>query len=226
MIELDKRLSMTASLVNKNRRLADIGTDHAYLPCYLAEKNIISEAVAADIAEGPLKNAKKTVRKFGLSDKIDCRLSDGLSNLKPQECEEIVIAGMGGNLIADILANTPWIKNSDIHLILQPMTHSEDVRFFLCRNGFTIDTETAIEDKEKVYIAISAYYTGENCNTDPFFKYFGKLIDAKNGASDKYITKQKNRLTKKLKGYSISHSDNIAEDELRNVLSDERLNGY
>ena len=146
--------------------LIDIGTDHAYLPVNLIQRGIIPRAIASDIGEQPLKNAEKTVAKCGLADKIELRLTPGLEGYNAQDGSEIVIAGMGGTLIAEILEKAEFIKNPSIHLVLQPQSHSEDVRRFLCKNGFTIEYETVCEDTGRIYNAISAYYTGDMSKSD------------------------------------------------------------
>lgn len=226
MPDLDARLTMTASLVRAGRRLVDIGTDHAYLPCELVKRGLTPCAIAADIADGPLKNAEKTVRTYGLSDRILCRKSDGLSAFAPEQCEEIVIAGMGGNLIVDILSAAAWIKSAHVHLILQPMTHSEDVRRFLCQNGFVIERETAVLQADKVYIALSASYCGAADAADAFFYYFGLHISSSNPASHLFIEKQKARLVKKYHGFSRSAASFEEAAALGNILTDERLKGF
>ena len=226
MPDLDARLTMTASLVRAGRRLVDIGTDHAYLPCELVKRGLTPCAIAADIADGPLKNAEKTVRTYGLSDRILCRKSDGLSAFAPEQCEEIVIAGMGGNLIVDILSAAAWIKSAHVHLILQPMTHSEDVRRFLCQNGFVIERETAVLQADKVYIALSASYCGAADAADAFFYYFGLHISSSNPASHLFIEKQKARLVKKYHGFSRSAASFEEAAALGSILTDERLKGF
>lgn len=158
---LDSRLSAVADLVRHGTRFADVGTDHAYLPVYLLLNGKIEYAVCSDLRKGPLKNAEETVKKYGVESKVNLRLSDGLNAYSEGEVNEIAIAGMGGLLISDFIERTPWLKNSDIHLILQPMTHAEDLRKTLYKHGFYIDKESAVKDKDKLYIVISAYFCGE-----------------------------------------------------------------
>ena len=114
---LTPRLKAAASLVRGGGILADIGTDHGYLPIYLVETGKISKAIAADIGKMPLENARKSVELNGLSDKISLRLSDGLRSFSPDDADEFVFAGMGGTLIAEKLAETDWIKNEKYHFV-------------------------------------------------------------------------------------------------------------
>lgn len=160
-MQLDSRLSAVASLVRKNKTFADIGTDHAYLPVFLVENRIIDNAIAADLRKGPLENARETVVAHNLSDKISLRLSDGLDNFKENEVQEIAVAGMGGLLISEFIERTKWLENEEIHLILQPMTHAEELRKTLFDNGFYIDNEKVAIDGDKLYIIISDYYNGK-----------------------------------------------------------------
>lgn len=157
---LDSRLSAVADLVRSGTRFADVGTDHAYLPTFLLMGGKIEYAVCSDLRKGPLKNAEETVKKYGVADKVDLRLSDGLDAYSDGEVNEIAIAGMGGLLISEFIERTEWLKNTDIHLILQPMTHAEDLRKTLYENGFYIDKEIAVKDGDKLYIVISVYFCG------------------------------------------------------------------
>ena len=138
-MKLDSRLMAIANLVRENKVFADIGTDHAYLPVYLVENGKIQKAIAADLRVGPLENARDAVVSYGFTEQIELRLSDGLDNFKDNEVEEIAVAGMGGLLISQFIERTEWLKNEDIHLILQPMTHIEELRKTLFDNGFIID---------------------------------------------------------------------------------------
>ena len=113
-ITLTPRLSAVASLVKGGGIIADIGTDHGYLPIYLLQKGIVNGAIAADIGKEPLKNAERSVCQYELTDKIKLRLSDGLREFSPDDAEEIIFAGMGGTLIAEKLKETDWIKTNKI----------------------------------------------------------------------------------------------------------------
>lgn len=197
-MKLDSRLMAIANLVRKNKIFADIGTDHAYLPVYLVEKGIINKAIAADLRIGPLENAKLAVESYNYSDKIELRLSDGLDNFKENEVEEIAIAGMGGLLISSFIERTTWLKNSDIHLILQPMTHVEELRKALFDNGFIIDNEVVAEDDDKLYIIVSAYYYGDATAYNDFDLILGRLPVNQDESSKKYLSKIYIKYNKKL----------------------------
>ncbi len=189
-MRLDKRLSMVANLVRKCDRIADIGTDHAYVPVYLIENEIVKSAYAGDVRQGPLDNAKKTIDERDLSDKIIPILSDGLKNI-PHDCHDFIIAGMGGELIAKILSDSPWVEEKDNHFVLQPQTHQEDLRRFLFTNGYEILKEEVVRDGRHLYLAIEAIYNGEKRDFSEADCYIGKV------QSTEYIDMVISRLTKK-----------------------------
>ena len=197
-MKLDSRLMAIANLVRENKVFADIGTDHAYLPVYLVENGKIQKAIAADLRVGPLENAKDAVVSYGFTEQIELRLSDGLDNFKENEAQEIAVAGMGGLLISQFIERTEWLKNEDVHLILQPMTHVEELRKTLFDNGFVIDKEVVAEDGDKLYIVLSVYfYNGPTAYTD-IDLIVGKLPYNNDNLSKKYLAKIYNKYNKKL----------------------------
>jgi tRNA (adenine22-N1)-methyltransferase len=197
-MKLDNRLMAIADLVQRDKIFADIGTDHAYLPVYLVEKGIIKKAIAADLRVGPLDNARDAVVSYGYESQIELRLSDGLDNFKENEVEEIAVAGMGGLLISEFINRTEWLKNENVHLILQPMTHVEELRKTLFDNRFVIDKEVVAKDGDKLYIILSVYYyEGQTAYTD-FDLIVGKLPYNDDSLSKEYLTKIYNKYLKKL----------------------------
>ncbi len=198
MIRLDKRLKMAADEVRPGKRIADIGTDHAYLPAYLIENGICPSAIAADIGKGPLENAKKVVSTSPLlNEKIELRLSDGLEKISPDEADDIVIAGMGGILIKDILTKAPWVKDEEKRLILQPMSHAEDVRRYLCENGFEIIKEKASNDSKHSYLVIVAEFRNKSNGKNEAFYYKGLIQYDMSEDAQKYHHSRMNSLIKK-----------------------------
>ena len=131
------------------KTMADIGTDHAYIPIKLAQDNKIIHAIACDIKEGPLNIARKNVNKYGFSDIIELRLGAGLEPLSENEVETVVIAGMGGEMIINILKNEKSATYSE--LILQPMNYQAELRYWLSENNFTIISEDLSLEGFKVY---------------------------------------------------------------------------
>lgn len=208
MTKLTPRLQTVADLIEKCDCFLDIGTDHAYLPAYIIEKGIAKKAIASDINPNPLKNAKKTLEEEGLEEKIALRLSAGFENIKENEAQEIAIAGMGGMMIAEMIANTPWLKNKKIHLVLQPMTHFECVRRELYNNGFEVDAELTVSEGERVYLVLSARYCGEVSEKAPHWLYLGNLLKSENETDKKLVKKVLKMLYKK---YEFEKDGEISE---------------
>ena len=154
-IELTPRLRMAAELVPAGVRLADVGTDHAYLPAALILEEKIPFAIAADLRQGPLARARETVRRAGLTGRVAFRLCNGLTGIRPDEVDAAVIAGMGGETIAAILEAAPWVRERDVPLILQPMSSMAELRGWLQGNGFRIEEERLAREGETLYTALS-----------------------------------------------------------------------
>lgn len=155
-MELSPRLLKIASLIPKGESLADVGTDHGYIPLYLFKNNIISHAVAMDVNPMPLKRAEDNICSAGYGDKCEFRLSDGLDKLSEGEVTSIVIAGMGGLLMMDIISRGRSVINNDTKLFLQPMIAAPELRLFLFENGFTIENEYLVQEENKFYNIICA----------------------------------------------------------------------
>lgn len=218
MIKLTNRLKAVAELVEPCSTFLDVGTDHAYLPAWLILNGVVRRAVASDIHEKPLENAQKTISLYGLEGKVDLRLSDGFAKILPNEAEEIAIAGMGGEQIADMIANTPWLKNSSTHLILQPMTHYEDVRRSLCENGFLILCEKTVAEGKRVYLVISARYIGAVTVKPEWYYYAGALTDEPTGTNDLLLEKILQRVKKR--AVSVAPSDPKTAEYLESIIKE------
>ncbi len=192
-IRLDERLETVAGFVRPGSVAADIGTDHGYLICELALRGVIPRGYACDINALPLERARKTVARCGLGDRIELRLCDGLSGLTPGCARDIVVAGMGGELICDIIAAADWLRDGDIRLILQPMTKADELRAYLCRSGFDILAERAALAGKHVYTVISAVYSGVPNEPDELFLLAGRLPENAGKREKLYIAHQAQR---------------------------------
>jgi tRNA (adenine22-N1)-methyltransferase len=156
MVKLSKRLKTIADYVPEGSRLADIGSDHALLPVYLAERGRILSAVAGEIAYGPLQAAARQVREAGLGSRIDVRKGDGLSVLQPGEADAVTIAGMGGALIVQILQQGKPKLDGVRKLILQPNVAEDQVRRWLKENDWLLEDESLLEEDGKYYEVLAA----------------------------------------------------------------------
>lgn len=195
-MKLRARLAMVAGSVPKNAVVADIGTDHAFLPIALIENKIAKKVIACDIGEGPLSVARANVQKSGLSG-IELRLSDGLREISPNEADVVTIAGMGGDLIVRILESAPWLKTYQTRLILQPMSSADSLRSFLAKNGFSVLSEQAVRDTGRLYIVITAQFDGRVSELSPGRQYIGALDEDNSPAARDYICWQLDVLREK-----------------------------
>lgn len=173
--ELSPRLRMAGDLIPAGARLADVGTDHAYLPAALLLEGKIPWAVAADLRPGPLDRARATVREYGLTGRVAFRLCDGLSGIEPDEVDAVAIAGMGGETIAAILSAAPWTRS--VPLILQPMSSMPDLRGWLGENGYRILEERLAREGDTLYTALSVR-AGEMGPLSPAELWAGKNTKA------------------------------------------------
>ncbi|MGN0361543.1 MAG: tRNA (adenine(22)-N(1))-methyltransferase [Bilifractor sp.] len=154
---MSRRLLAVASMVTPGNRVADIGTDHAYVPVYLVENGIAPAAIAMDVRKGPLARAEESVTEAGLSEQIALRLSDGMEKLMPGEADTAVIAGMGGMLICRILTAHPETTASLRELVLEPQSETEKVRRLITSGlGFVITDERMVCEDGKYYPVIRA----------------------------------------------------------------------
>ena len=165
-IRLSKRLMALAELITPGHRLADIGTDHGYIPIYLCQKNVIPSAIAMDIGKGPLQQAMAHIGQQGLSDRIETRLSDGLAALQPGEADTILIAGMGGGLVMKILSEGAHALSGKEELILQPQSEIAQVRQYLRVHGMQIVEEEMILEDEKYYPMMKVILGKEPVSTE------------------------------------------------------------
>lgn len=157
-MELSKRLKRIAEHVDKCESVADIGTDHGYIPIYLVKEGICKKAIASDINKGPIEKAKVNVAFEGVSDKVKCLLGPGLNPLKVGEVNGVILAGMGGNLTRDILlADMDKVKKYDF-IILQPAQNPEVLREFLYKNDYEIIDEDLIKDEGRFYELFKVKY--------------------------------------------------------------------
>lgn len=175
MAELSKRLQAVADLVTPGMRLADVGTDHAYIPIYLTQNGLVPSAIAMDINKGPLERADTHILEHGLDGKIVTRLSDGLVNLKMEEADTMIAAGMGGGLVIHILNEDPAKTRSLKELVLQPQSELAKVRRYLEEHRFRIVAEDMVEEDGKYYPMMKLVH-GEEAPYSQEELYYGRLL--------------------------------------------------
>ena len=212
----DKRL-LTCVKLCKGDFVADIGTDHGYLPCFMVENGLCRKAFACDIAEKPLESAQKHIKEQGLEDKIQTILANGLENVPLDEITDIVIAGMGGEMIVSILENCDKIREKKVNLVLQPMTKWDILRRWLYENGFQVTRELACTEGKFVYSVMQCVYTGAKpdyeCNLE--YLYFGRVnSDYQEGRE--YLKRQSQRLEKTGRGLAnVPEKSEISQEMIK-----------
>lgn len=204
---LDTRLQGIAQLIRPGSRVADIGTDHAHLPVWLVEQGICPSAIASDLRAGPAAAAKKNITAAGLTDRIAVRIGDGLQPIRPGEAEDLVIAGMGGETIAGILAGAAWAKDGRYRWILQPMTRPEELRRYLLTNGYHIEQERIIQEDHRLYVVMTAVYTAAEPVEEEAAYYIGGLTPKEGRA---FLIRQRMHLRRRADG--LAHRT-ASEDE-------------
>ena len=190
MEKLDSRLAAAAEFVGYGTVAADIGTDHGYLVCWLVENGVCQKAYATDINEKPLESAKNLISQMGLEDKIETRLTNGLSGLPEKEINEVLICGMGGETIMEILGAHDWVKSERVHLVLQPMSRADSLRRWLYENGWRIAEEKAVEAEGHIYSVMSVEYSGDKETPDEIFCSIGKISKQADKIAVKYMRRQ------------------------------------
>lgn len=224
---LSERLSAIASFIPQNSIVGDIGTDHGYLPVYLIEHKISKRVIGTDISPNSLKKIIEYVNSKKLNKLIDIRLGDGLDVIKPFEIDTVVIAGMGGLLIRDILDNSKDVADSITHFVLQPNVAADELRKYLYENNFIIIDEKLVKEANKFYEVIYAkkgksllrnniyLEIGEKLilNKDPLLKEF---INSKIDVASDIIKKLKDNDTSRTKERYLELSNKI--QTLKEVL--------
>ena len=217
--ELSPRLRALAAWVPAGARLADVGTDHGYLPALLLREGRIASAIASDLRPGPLSRARETARSCGVADRISFRLCDGLAAIAPEECDTVVIAGMGGENIAAILAAAPWTADGRHTLLLQPQSRAEVLRGFLMDHGYAIRREALVEDRGHLYPVLEAGAGAMRLSPGQLYCGAGLLRDP---LADRYLIEKIVQLQGVVvrRGRSASPEDRARAEALRDLITD------
>lgn len=208
-MELSKRLYTIAQQVPKGAVVADIGTDHGYIPIYLYKENIIKKAIAIDINKGPLQRAEQNIKAHHAEKAIETRLGNGLEPIQPNETDTLILAGMGGMLIIDILNNCPDLVKGVNRIILQPQLDQKEIRQYLHKIHFKIINEEIIYEDNKYYWIITAEPGNEEYNDIKYYLFGKKLLEERNPILMKYIEEkliQLRNILEKLKETSTQNT--------------------
>lgn len=206
---MSKRLeAIMAHIPPHSRGLADVGTDHGYLPAALYKRGYTGRLIATDINQDPLGKALRTAESIGAEDKISLRLCDGLDGVSPGEVDTIVIAGMGGDTICGILDRAEWCMTEEYTLILQPMTKCEILRYWLIYNGFEIISEELVRD-ERLYQIITARFGGCGILNDAELFTGSFALIGKDPLFPELLIKLKRRFSSAVSGMQDSEESEI-----------------
>lgn len=188
---MSNRLELIASFVQDGIGIADVGTDHGYIPVMLRKRGYSGNIIATDINQGPLDKAKQSLKEADCEDSIELILCDGLDGCESEKIDTIIIAGMGGDTITGILDRAEWIFREDIKLIFQPVTKPEILRYWLVNNDFKITSEAQVEENGTIYQIICAV-PGRDCRYKDSELFIGRYELVKdswyfNAMLDKHI---------------------------------------
>lgn len=217
---LDDRLLLIASMVREGAIPLDVGTDHAYVPIYLIKNKICKSALASDINTKPLTRACENAQRFGVFEKISFRRGNGIADVHPEQygVTDIIIAGMGGELIAEIISKSDYTRIPGVRLILQPMSTVQELRGFLAEMGYATIEEKLCRTGDKYYTCIAAEYDGVRREVPPVQLMVGNVTDDEsnplvNGFLEKTAARMKRRIEgRKLGGLPVAREEEILRE--------------
>lgn len=236
-MHLSNRLFSVAAMVSQGCRLADVGTDHAYVPIYLVKKGVIPAAIAMDIRPGPLERAKEHIKEYEVETNIKTRLSDGVAALMPGEVDSLVIAGMGGNVMIHILQGAGHIMSTLSECILQPQSELAKFRYFLDRNGFKTVQEDMVEEDGKFYPIMrvippqtqTLFHLEEGLDLGPEFRYGRLLLENRHLVLKEFLEKERRKNIKIIQNmelYSNNGRERIQELQTEGQMIERALRYY
>lgn len=223
-MEMSARLKLIAGFVTEGYVVADIGTDHGYIPIWLIKADRIPRAIAMDIGKGPLERAQENIKQYGYEDRIETRLSDGLKELRENEADSVVIAGMGGPLIVSLLEAGKTALNTVKELILSPHTDIYLVRHYLIENGYDIVREEMVYDMGKYYTVMKAVHTEDKrvkslYDRDKYNYIYGRLLlMERSSVFMGFIKNEKDKLSVIFENLSRSEGADEKKQEIRERL--------
>lgn len=221
-MELSKRLQAVADLVGENRTVADVGTDHGYIPIYLIETGKCQKVLAMDVNEGPLLRAKEHIEEHGFAEQIETKQSDGVQKLQVGECDCVVIAGMGGALTVKILREGEEIFRNLKEFVLQPQSELSKVRAYLNSQGYCVVAEDMVCEDGKYYPMMKVICGQEEAYNIIELRYGRLLLRNRNETLKEFLKKEQNikqLILRNLEGESGNHIQ-VRKEELKKELEE------
>lgn len=216
-MELTPRLRLAAELCRGGRRIIDVGCDHAYLSLALVRAGA-EHAYASDLREGPLAAARANIAAAGESARVETVLCAGLEAFSPGDGDTVVICGMGGETIAEILAGAPWAGDGAHRLVLQPMTCAPRLRKWLAENGYTVEREALAREGRRLYTVLLARGGGAPCGEENFYLFTGHLPS--DPLFPDFLRQQEERLRRAARGKRLAGLDTAAEERILKRLEE------
>lgn len=210
---ISKRLLACAGLLSPCETVADVGTDHGYLPIWLLSQGICRRVIAADLREKPLGIARQNAEKYGTADRTEFVCCDGLTALRPGSFDALVCAGMGGDCIAGILAAAPWICDARYTLILQPQSSGNDLRRYLGENGYLLEREILVKDGRFLYAAMRVRFGGGRAFS-PGEQFLSPALQAEHSP---YLAEYRERLVRSLRNTVAGIAKGETEEDRRKL---------
>lgn len=217
MVKLSERLQAVADLITPGLRVSDVGCDHGYLSIYLMQNKIAESVIASDVRPGPLSKAAENLNTYEMADKIDLRLSDGLMMIDPGEVDSIVMSGMGGNLMMDIIKRGDDVVSKSRELILQPQSEIAGVRHFLQDNGWVIISESMVYEDYKFYPMMKAVKGEMKWDKEVYFVYGKVLLREKNPVLHQFLIQEEEYYVNLYNELCCQVSSDRVRDRLRDV---------
>jgi len=213
-LKLPDRLAAIAGYIDEGSAVADIGTDHGFLPVYLAQNGLSRNIIASDISSGSLDSARRTAQKHGVADMISFIVAPGLSGISGNGVDTIVIAGVGGETIAGILADAPWTNKHNVKLILQPQTKTDGLCIWLRENGYIISDAKLTRDNGRFYVIMIAKGGKSESVLEPELEMLTRLMYKKDPLFTGYLDGLINKTSRILEDIKNS----VSADHLKTAL--------
>ena len=230
MIELSKRMQSVADMIQPCDAVGDIGCDHAFVSIYLVEQHRAKRVIASDVRRGPITIAKRNIEAMNLSDQIEIRMGDGLDTIVPGEVNAVVLAGMGGMLMIDILERGEEVVTRCDQLVLQPQSDIEKVRRYLAEKGYHLADEQMLIDAGKYYNLLDVRvhemvqkdeYDCSKLADDWCYMYGGSLLRKKDPVLRSWLVKQRDTTAGLIDSLSGKNTENAAK-RLKTVKAEQK----